>query len=319
MANNNRGIAGVNWNVNILPLRVFDEKNVADTLNIIEAIKYAVERNVDVINMSFGGAPGDKDSALHQAIQKAVAEGIIVVASSGNGGLNSVLYPAAFNEVISVGAVNKYNERVSYSNYGPKLDLVAPGGSLNESGGGIYSTWGYYENGQTIADYNYMSGTSMAAPYVSGVAALLFSRGLNSYQVRDRLLNTAVDLGARGKDNEYGYGLVNAYAALLGKKINPPYVFAANFENGSIKVKSNVVSADRDGKYYLNEIDSGFMHIIAWRDVNGNQIIDAGDYYGESSLTKIEDNNENIVDFDMYYVSKSSEIYNTNVLGIENY
>ncbi|MGM0410928.1 MAG: S8 family peptidase [Bacillota bacterium] len=322
IANNNRGVAGVNWDVNILPLRVFDEHGTSS--GIIEAIYYAIEEDVDVINMSFGGPQGSEDSALHQAIQDAVAEGIIVVASSGNGGADkigddSILYPAAFDEVISVGAVNIYNERTNYSNYGPKLDLVAPGGSLNEDGGRIYSTWGYYENNSTRADYSYMSGTSMAAPYVSGVAALLFSDGLSSYQVKDRLLNTAVDLGARGRDDEYGYGLVDAYAALRGEKLKPPYVFAANFENGSIKVKSELKRAYENGDYYLNEVDSGYLHIIAWRDINGNGIIDAGDYYGESSLTRIEDDIDKIIDIDMYYVSKESEIYNTNVLGMERH
>ena len=152
---------------------------------------------------------------------------VTVIAAAGNDGRAEVGCPAAFANVIAVGAINYQKMRTPYSNYGPELAVVAPGGVTAEdpdgdgnlNGGILQETfrqslgfrffafgWGYW----------FLSGTSMATPHVSGVAALIKSKhpDWTPQQIKDALINTAEDLGAPGKDNEYGYGLVDAYAAL---------------------------------------------------------------------------------------------------------
>jgi serine protease len=310
--NNSTGVAGVNWNVDILPLRVFNSSGTA--YNISKAIYYAIDRGADIINLSLGG-PSSSD-AIHGAIQTAVEAGVVVCAASGNGGEADLLYPAAHPETIAVGAVNSNNKRAYYSNYGFELDLVAPGGSYQKDGG-ILSTWGYYEGGQAVSDYNHLQGTSMATPYVSGVASLLIANGVSGYRVKDRLRNTAVDLG---DSVEYGWGLVDAYGALLGRKLKSPYVFAAQLDGQNIYVESDITVLN-DGAYALNEVNSGDLTIVAWRDVNRNGMIDGGDYYGESNLIYVREYSDMQVDIDldMYYVTSQSEIYGTKVVGLGDF
>lgn len=295
--NNEKGIAGVNWNTNLLPLRAIGADGTGDIWDVAESIYYVIDREADVINMSLGG-PGNQ--TYHNAIKDAYDEDIIIVAAAGNDGAKGLIYPAAYDETIAVGAVDETNNRAYYSNYGPKLDLVAPGNH-------IYSTSGYYNNGNTVSNYEYMSGTSMATPYVSGVVALLLSEGVSPDNIKSRLISTAVDLGLEGKDDDYGYGLVDAYGALINKKLKNPYVFAANIENDNIYVKSEVKKINKDGSYNLNGVVNEKVYIIGWRDVNENQKIDGDDFYGRySSQIDISENTRYTVNFDMYYVTEVS-------------
>jgi len=293
VTNNSRGVAGVGRNIDIIPIRIFENDQVQTASDIAEAINYAVDQNVDIINMSFGGY---NSLTMHEPIKNAYNEGIILVASSGNYGENEVLYPARFPETIAVGATDINDNITNYSNEGGNLDLVAPGGS--ESTYGILSTSGYNK------DYVEMVGTSMAAPYVSGVAALLLAEGVSPSQIRHRLTSTAVDLGPAGKDNTYGYGLVDAYGALINKKLKRPYVFAAVKENGTIKIKSEFITIDKNNTYKLNEIVDDEVIVVAWRDVNDNKEVDAGDYYGEynEKINILENTLYNNIDIDMYYI-----------------
>jgi subtilisin family serine protease len=134
--------------------------------------------------------------------------GAIVVAAAGNGGSDAPFYPAALEGVIAVGATNNLSERWSRSNFGSYIDLVAPG-SL------IYSTFNDLEN--IYHGYTYMSGTSMATPFVSGVAGLLLSanRELSAQEVTDAMIGGAEDLGTAGWDIDFGFGRVSALGALM--------------------------------------------------------------------------------------------------------
>lgn len=301
VSNNDLGVAGTNWSTNILPIRVLDTDGSGSYWDIAEGMYYSVDKGAEIINLSLG-ATTDSDT-LHTAIQDAYNSGAVLIAAAGNSGDNSVIFPAAYDETIAVGATDKNNSLTDYSNYGPKLDLVAPGGGDTYS---IYSTWGYYDGSSTVSGYAYMKGTSMATPYVSGVAALLLADGVNPRDIRKRLTSTTVDLGPSGRDDYYGYGLVDGYGALLNQKLKNPYVFAAQKKNGDIYVKSEVIRINDDGFYKLNEVVAEEVCIVGWRDVNENQKIDAGDYYGDSSTINISENSLHSASFNMYYKSDSS-------------
>ena len=319
LGNNKRGITGTNWNVTIIPIRVLednpgDNNDTGDTLTVTDGINYAIEQDVDIINLSLGGS--GNDPSVKSIINTATSKGILVFASSGNYASDndpnndSVLYPAAYSNTVAVGAVGRNNKRSSYSNYGENLDLVAPGNY-------IYSTWGYYDqdSNKFIKDYASLSGTSMAAPYASGVAGLLLAQGVPASQVISRMKNTAVDLGPSDRDDEYGCGLVDAYGALLGKKLSAPKIFAAVKDENSLVVKSEITQADNGASYQLDQINEGKVHIIGWRDVNGDDQVNKGDYYGNSGLITVNDSSQT-VNLQLNYIGDKD--YSINVKGLSN-
>ncbi|MFW5855886.1 MAG: S8 family peptidase [Bacillota bacterium] len=220
MTNNQEGIAGVNWNVKIMPVRVIGAGGSGGYSALISGIYWAVDNGADIINLSLAGSAHSE--SLREAIQYAIKHNVTVVAAAGNNGTTPVLYPAIYPEVISVGAVGPTGEKAYYSNYGPNLDLVAPGGdnSVLEPNNTIYSTAGYYENHQQVPDYSWSQGTSMATPHVSGLIALLYTDELREKaanlpeQIASLLKSTADDLGDKGFDNMYGAGLINIGRAL---------------------------------------------------------------------------------------------------------
>ncbi len=229
--NNRVGVAGVAYGCSILPVKVLDRSGLGSYSVVAEGIYFAANAGAQVINMSLSGAL--PSITLENAVAYAYSKGVTIVCSSGNqsGSTPSpVGYPAAYNAYcIAVGATT-YQETVAwYSNCGPALDLTAPGGdtSVDLNGDGMvdgvlqemYSFktkplgWGYWLS----------QGTSMAAPHVSGVAALVISNRLRSTgelptpnEVRTILLSTAEDKGDPGWDPTYGWGIVDAYRALGG-------------------------------------------------------------------------------------------------------
>jgi serine protease len=155
LTNNSSGVAGVSWNVKIMPVRVLDSSQRGSTFDIAEGIYYAADSGADIINLSLGSFEAPEH--LEEAVKYADEEGSVLIAASGNyenSNEDSVFYPAAYKEVIAVGAVDINNKRADYSTSGSELDLVAPGGNSNY---GILSTWGY--DGEAKDGYNYMSGT----------------------------------------------------------------------------------------------------------------------------------------------------------------
>ena len=203
---------------------------------------------LDVINLSLG-KDRDPGSTVKQAFDNAEAQGVVIVAAVGNSGTvngkgSNVIYPAKYDSVIAVAATDSNNTRASFSSTGDKVEIAAPG--VN-----VYSTWndnaGYYDpqpvctgtltdiNGDGQPDgecYKYGSGTSMASPHVAGVAALIIAAGYSDYNgdgvinnrdVRAILDASAIDLGATGRDPQFGYGLVNALLAVqtAGANITP--------------------------------------------------------------------------------------------------
>jgi len=314
LTDNSLGVAGMSWNADLMPVRVLDSTQSGDTFHIAEGIYYAADNGADIINLSLGST-GDPDH-LQEAVGFADREGAVLIAASGNykdSENDSVYYPAAYSEVIAVGAVDINNNRTDYSTSGPELDLVAPGGNGDY---GILSTWGY--DGEVKDGYNYMSGTSMASAFVSGAAALLLESGVSSANIKNRLVSTAYDLGNSGKDNEYGYGMLDVYGALLGEKTEVPNVFVASRTDNTIYRESTPVEINSDGSYVIAEEIEGSYYLVAWRDVNGNGNIDGGDFFG------ITDNKsyfepETIYeeqDINMYYVQPDTSGSSSSSLSI---
>jgi subtilisin family serine protease len=204
---NTEGICGAAPDVKILPVKVIETES--GNMNVLaDAINYSRAMGADVISMSIGtddvAFPGK--AAINLAIALAYADGVVLVAAAGNDAVHDVSYPAANANVIAVSATTKSNELAFYSNWGPEIEIAAPGGDQN---GAILSC-------DNESGYISLGGTSMACPFVAAVAALLLQWNvtLTPTEVRDRLTSTATDLGTAGDDEEFGAGLLNAAAAL---------------------------------------------------------------------------------------------------------
>ncbi|WMW21768.1 S8 family serine peptidase [Methanolobus mangrovi] len=193
-------IVGVAPDAELYALKALDSQLDGQISDINAAIDWAIQEDMDIISMSLGSSTDF--ISLRRMCQEAYDEGIVLVAAAGNDCGGNVNYPAAYDSVIAVSAMEKNGSIACFSNIGPEVELAAPGVS-------ILST--YKEDG-----YASIAGTSMATPHVSGVVALLLSANpsLTPDEVRSILQNSATDLGDSGWDDEYGYGLVNAYDAI---------------------------------------------------------------------------------------------------------
>lgn len=208
-AANGSGIEGAAPAVKLYALKVLNRNGDGTYSNVISALQWCAMNNMQIASMSLGASANSY--ALRQACTAAYKAGVLLVAAAGNSGSvggvdTTVEYPAAFSEVIAVGAVDSKLVRPSWSSTGAKVELAAPGVEITSDklGGG----------------YVKMSGTSMACPHVTGVAALVYASGLTKPAlVRQRLDATARDLGVSGRDNLYGYGLVNAAAAVASTTV----------------------------------------------------------------------------------------------------
>jgi serine protease len=216
--NNTTGVAGIAYHAKILPVKVMSFLGFGLDSWIIRGIRWAADNGADIINLSIGG--GGYSKALEDAVDYAYEKGVTLVAASGNDGTDEVDYPAAFENCIAVGAIRYDKEKTDYSNYGEDLDLVAPGGDLSVDQNGDDRKDGIYQETFRFLgigwDYWSFTGTSMASPHVAGVAALIKSLHpeYGPDEIRQVLQDTAEDLGNPGWDERYGYGLVDAYAAV---------------------------------------------------------------------------------------------------------
>lgn len=192
------GMSGVAPEARIFPVKAFDHNGSATIADIITGIEWAIDNGMHIINMSFGMSRGSR--ALHDVIRRAYRAGIVIIASAGNDGLARADYPARYPEVISVGATTRQNRRLSISNRGRQVDIYAPGEK-------IISTWLY-------RSYHTLSGTSMAAGYVSGAAALLLSlrRELTPRQIKELLRQSRTPASRAGKPVKPG--VLNVYDAV---------------------------------------------------------------------------------------------------------
>jgi len=236
--NNGAGVAGIAFSTCLMPVKVLNAAGSGTYQQVADGIMYATNNGAKVINLSLGGS--SPSATLENAVAYAYNQGVTVLAASGNDNTSDVDYPARYNNyVIAVGATRYDEQKADYSNYGTSLDIAAPGGQncvdsfarkcvTNDQNGDGYAdgvlqqtftirgatiTWGYY----------FFNGTSMSTPHVAGVAALILAQNptFTPDQVRQRLQTTAEDKGTTGWDQYYGYGIVDAYAALT---YTPPAV-----------------------------------------------------------------------------------------------
>ena len=220
-ADNGVGGAGVAPQARILPIRTLEPNGEGTARDVSKAVRFAVDAGAKVINLSLGRK--SEYTPLTSAIQYAVDRNVLVVAAAGNYGADSgPVWPAASDLTLAVTAVDRTNNVTSFDQRGDYIDLAAPGTS-------ILST--------ARNDYELQSGTSMAAAFVSGAAALLFAAqpSITAAQVRDILQRTATDIGSPGRDTTFGYGLVNLVAAFAELDVMfPKFVTASLVTTGHV-------------------------------------------------------------------------------------
>jgi len=230
---NGFGVVGVAPECALYSLRVLDDAGSGYWSDIVAAMEWAMSNGIQVANLSLG-SDRDPGVTVRQAFANAEAAGLLTVAAAGNSGNpagrgNNVIYPARYDSVIAVAATDSSDARASFSSTGDQVELAAPGVA-------VYSTWNDGDSPhdpqpecvQNEGCYKYGSGTSMASPHVAGTAALIIAGGVTDAdgngrindEVRLRLQETADDLGAPGRDPQYGYGLVDAAEAAAGS--GPP-------------------------------------------------------------------------------------------------
>jgi subtilisin len=275
-------VVGVAPQAQLYALKVLDSSGSGYTSDIIEAIDWACANSIQVISMSLGASVGTQ--ALQDACTDAfVNHNIVVVAAAGNNGAartgTNILYPARYANVIAVGATDSNNVRAYFSNTGPELDLMAPG--VNILSDYIDTIKGDGGNVDTL----FMSGTSMATPHVAGTAALILNSNeaawkpygytngngtWESAEVTNVLIGTADDLGATGKDNLYGYGIVDADHAAL-TPLPPPVIaeqtytpIAITKTQGTITGSYTLLSASDDQDLAVKSAKVSTSQTIDW-------------------------------------------------------
>jgi serine protease len=233
--NNGLGVAGLAFGCSLMPVKVLDENGEGSVFEVAEGIDYVTNfrqggtNPVKVINLSLGGP--DASDVLKDAVNRAFVAGIVLVAAAGNDDRSGIDYPAAYPNVIAVGAVDQRKQKAPYSNHGAQLSVVAPGGDVDRDDDGDGNPDAIFQQmpdpdlvSHGIHDqfcYCGLDGTSMAAPHVSAMAAMLVSQGITDpAAVRAAIESTAEDLGTPGRDDQYGHGLIQPAKALTGLGIN---------------------------------------------------------------------------------------------------
>lgn len=283
VANNARGVAGVAPGAGLLLVNIGDPSTSSCEMtaaSLVDALNYVTNNGnprARVINLSLG-SQSDLGQGVHDAITAAHDAGVVLVAAAGNDQISQptpVAYPAAYQEVLAVGATTPSYDLAFYSDRGPNLWVVAPGGGTATGTGTqsdqIMSTW--YDFASSTPGYAYEEGTSMASPAAAGVVAqLLASRpGASAGQLEQALADGALDLGAPGRDDLYGYGLVDAVSSKQVLAFSNPLLLHTS--------DGRTFNVSRDVPFTVPNLPTGTVALRAGTDDNGDGTI--GDASGE--------------------------------------
>ncbi len=224
VGNNATGISGVAWNARLMPLKFIGKDGTGTVDNAVRAIRYAIDKHANIANHSWGC--DCQSNILDTAIKEATAWGMVTVVAAGNQNSNSLnVSPASIPESIVVAATDTTDAKASFSNWGANIDLAAPGVDILSTRASLDTLCM-----STIFNQYYckLSGTSMAAPHVTGVAALLLSKNptLSNLEVRQLLRSGAADIGTPGQDSHFGYGRIDSEKSLLSLStpVLSPYI-----------------------------------------------------------------------------------------------
>jgi serine protease len=292
-SNNAVGVAGVSWGATILPVRVLGFGGVGTTFDIFQGVRWAAGLidapgrpvagvpRAQVINLSLGCADCFQSTA-QTLFNEVYAAGVVVVAAAGNDGVPVPSYPASYDHVVSVSAVDRFLARAPYSNFGPRVDVAAPGGS-SWSEDGILSTSA--EDSMEGLQYVYETkqGTSMAAPHVAGVVALMKdvcpTLGPAHVEAFLQLGWMTDDLGVVGRDDRYGWGVIDALASVetAGARCDQPIPGILSVGPGRLDLDPSVVAtavltASRSGDGDLPPVT--FTKSADWLTVTEGEEVD---------------------------------------------
>lgn len=291
--NNGAGVSGAMWGGRIMPLRTFSSRGIADVFGIAQAIRYAAglsnssgrlpAKRALVVNLSFAGAV--RTQSEQDACSAARAAGTLPVAAAGNDGLAAARYPAAYDSVLGVAATTRAGIRASYSSFGAWISLAAPGGTHTDGllVPDVDGAGGFF--------YRRISGSSFSAPHVAGIAAMLMDLGAASPdEVQSLMEMTARDVGSLGRDDDTGYGIVDAYAASLSLLQRPmPVVIPGEAiqirlirVSDGAEIQRVMTSELQSLRWNLGVIAPGRYRLQAGTDRNFDDAInDSGELFGE--------------------------------------
>lgn len=271
---NEQGIAGIAPEASIYAVKITNGKD-GNLSSAMKGLRWSIDNNTSIIIMSFGF--NAYSQIFKDLVNEAYENGIIIISASGNDGVNGILYPAKYGEVIAVGSVDKDNTRSSFSNYGSELELVAPGTDINTTA--------------LNNDYTIVEGTSYSAAYVAGVTGLLksYNQNWSNSEIRSLLNGNALDLGTEGRDNYYGYGLVQAsFEEEVVEDIADEYsfrIYNVTFEDDSL-----IPIFWKDFTGTIENISFSEGYYIIEREFAG-QVINETLNVSEESSFKLLDNN----------------------------